>query len=350
MAPAQAALALAFSFAAGATLDVPAGGDLAAALARARAGDVVRLGPGTHRGSLGRAAGISIEGAGADRTLVLAPEGEDGLVAPGKAALRGLSIRAGRGRSALKVLGGAVRLDDVALSGGSCGAFVDGGSLTGRGVDLAGEYGLLVRDGRVGLDGGTARGTGAAVGLLGGDVALRRYDVLGPGREAGISVSRGSASLEAVTIRSPGPSGIAVSGGGRVEGVAVTVAGAVESGGALGDCAQVIRGSLRLSGATLVGCAGAALEASGGEISLRGVDAAGGAAGGVVLLDGATAVLEGNIVAGRGPGLVAASGARATAIANRWWTDPAMWVDCASGARVRLGRGEALREPCAAPH
>jgi hypothetical protein len=349
MAMAQAALALAFASFTGATLDVPAGGDLAAALARARGGDVVRLGPGTHRGSLGRAAGISIEGAGADRTLVLAPEGEDGLVAAGEAALRGVSLRAGPGRSALKVLGGAVRLDDVALSGGSCGAFVDGGALTGRGVELAGEYGLLVRAGRVVLDGGTARGASAAVGLLGGDVAIRRFAVLGPAREAGISVSRGSASLEAVTIRAPGPSGIAVSGGGRLEGVAVTVAGAAEAGGILGDCVLVMRGALRLSGATLVGCAGAAVESSGGEISLRGVDAEGGAAGGVVLMDGATADLEGNVVAGRGPGLVVVSGARATAVANRWWTDPGMWVDCASGARVRLGRGEVLREPCAAP-
>ncbi|HEY6001399.1 MAG TPA: hypothetical protein VIV57_00915, partial [Anaeromyxobacter sp.] len=85
------------------------------------------------------------------------------------------------------------------------------------------------------------------------------------------------------------------------------------------------------------------------EISLRGVDASGGSAGGIVLLDGASAALEGNVVAGRGPGLVLASGARASAVANRWWTDPAMWVDCGSGARVRLGRGEVLREPCAAP-
>jgi hypothetical protein len=342
---AGAALAIAL----GATLDVSAGEDLASALARAKAGDVVRLGRGTHRGSLGRASGIAIEGAGAGETVVLAPEGEDGLVAVGEATLRGLSVHAGPGRSGVKVLGGTVRLEDVALSGGSCGAFVDGGVLLGRGVDLAGEYGLLVRAGRVMLEGGSARGSGAGVGVIGGEIAIRRFDVVGPAREAGISVSRGSASLEAVTIRAPGPSGIAVSGGGRVEGAAVTIAGAVESQGILGDCAQVRHGSLRLTGAMLVGCSGAAVESSGGEISLRGVDAAGGSAGGFVLLDGASATLEGNVVAGRGPGLVLASGARASAVANRWWTDPAMWVDCGSGARVRLGRGEVLREPCAAP-
>jgi hypothetical protein len=342
---AGAALAIAL----GATLDVSAGEDLARALARARAGDVVRLGRGTHRGSLGRPSGIAVEGAGAGETVVLAPEGEDGLVATGEVTLRGLSLRAGPGRSGLKVLGGKVRLEDVALSGGSCGAFVDGGSLLGRGVVLAGEYGLLVREGRVTLAGGSARGSGAGVGVLGGVTAIRRFDVVGPAREAGVSVSRGSASLEAVTIRSPGPSGIAVSGGGTVEGSAITIAGAVEQGGILGDCVQVRRGILRLAGATLVGCAGAAVEAMGGEISLRGVDAAGGSAGGIVLLEGASAALEGNVVAGRGPGLVLSSGARASAVANRWWTDPAMWVDCGSGARVKLGRGEVLEEPCAAP-
>jgi hypothetical protein len=342
---AGAALAVAL----GATLDVAAGEDLASALARARAGDVVRLGRGTHRGSLGRASGIAIVGAGAGETVVVAREGEDGLVVAGEATLRGLSLRAGPGRSGLKVLGGAVRLEDVALSGGSCGAFVDGGALQGRGVDLAGEYGLLVRAGRVTLEGGSARGSGAGVGILGGEIVIRRFDVVGPAREAGVSVSRGSVKLEVVTIRAPGPSGIAVSGSGVVEGAAITIAGAIESGGILGDCVQVRRGTLRLAGATLVGCSGAAVEASGGEISLRGVDASGGSAGGLVLLDGASAALEGNLVAGRGPALVLASGARASAVANRWWADPALWVDCGSGARVRLGRGEVLPEPCAAP-
>lgn len=331
-----------------ATIDVAAGEDLARALTRARSGDVVRLGPGTHRGTFGRPAGLTVEGAGAERTEVVAPPGEDGLVTAGRATLRGLSLRAGPGRSALKVLGGTVRLDDVALSAGSSGAFVDGGVLDARGVDLAGDYGLLMRAGSVRLDGGTARGSSAGLGVVGGELTVRRFDVVGPAREAGLSVSRGSASLEAVTFRAPGPSGIAVSGGGKVDGVAVTITGTVEERGFLGDCAQVIRGSLRLTGATLARCAGAAVEASGGDISLRGVDAVGGSAGCLVLLDRADAALEGNLCTGRGPGLLLASGAHARAVANRWWTDPALWVDCGSGARVKLGRGEEVKEPCAA--
>lgn len=333
----------------GATIDVRAGQNLAGALARAKPGDLVRLGPGEHRGSLGRRAGIAVEGAGAGETVVVPPEGEDGIVATGEVTLRGLAIRAGPGRCGLKVLGGAARLEDVALSGGSCGAFVDGGRLEGRGVELRGEYGLLLREGTVSLDAGSARATAAGIGVVGGELTLRRFDVVGPAREGGISVASGAASLEAVTIRAPGPSGIAVSTGGRVEGTGVTIAGASAAQGFLGDCAQVIGGSLHLTGATLIGCAGAAVEASGGEVSLRGVDAAGGAAGCLVLVNGATASLEGNLCAGRGPGLVLASGAHATAIANRWWTDPVLWVDCGSGARVKLGRGETVREPCAAP-
>ncbi|HEX9051758.1 MAG TPA: hypothetical protein VF841_14600 [Anaeromyxobacter sp.] len=342
----EVALALLIS---GVTIDVPAGGDLAAALARARPGDAIRLGPGEHRGSLGTVAGVTISGAGASRTSVVAREGEDGLVVSGDAALAGLSIRAGPERSALKVERGVARLDDVALAAGSCGAYVDGGRLEGRGVDLSGgKYGLLVRSGEVALDGGSARGKLAGVGILGGAVSLRRLAIVGPAREAGLSVAGGSASLEGVVLRRPGPSGISVSGGGRLDGVEVTVAGATETQGFLGDCLQVNRATARLHGATLVGCAGAAVEASGGRLSLSGVDAAGGSAGCLVLVDGAAAELSGNLCAGRGPGLVLAGGAHATAQVNRWWTDPVFWVDCGSGARVELGRGETARAPCAA--
>lgn len=339
------ALALALA----ATLEVSAGQDLPAALARAGRGDVVRLGPGEHRGALGQLAGVTVEGAGAGVTRVVAPEGEDGGVVRGEARLRGLTLVAGPGRCALKVLGGTARLEDVALRGGTCGAFVDGGALEGREVELRGEYGLLLRAGRAALAGGSARATTAGVGVLEGELSLRRFAIVGPAREGGLSVSRGTASLEAVTIRSPGPSGISVSAGGRVDGTAVTVAGASEVGGFLGVCAQVIRGKLRLEGATLLACAGAAVEASGGEVTLVGTDATGGAAGCLAFVNGATASLEGNLCAGRGPGLVLASGARATAVANRWWTDPVLWVECGSGSRVRLGRGETTQEPCAAP-
>lgn len=330
-----------------ATIEVPAGGDLAAAAARARAGDTLRLAPGAHRGALGRLAGVEVEGAGAGVTVIEAPPGEDGAVATGAVTLRGVSLRAGPGRSALKVLGGAARLADVSLAGGACGAFVEGGRLDAEDVVLTGGYGLLVSGGEVVVDRGSARGASAAVGMTGGTVRLRRFATTGPAQEGGISVARGAASLEDVVIRAPGPSGISVSGGGRVEGVAVTVTGASESQGVLGGCAQVIRSTLRLEGGALVGCAGTALEASGGAVTLAGVDATGGAAGCLVLLNGASATLAGNLCAGRGPGLVAASGARASAVANRWWTDPVFWVDCASGARVTLGRGESARQPCA---
>lgn len=330
-----------------ATLDVPAGGDLAAALARARPGDTLTLGAGEHRVALGRLAGVRVEGAGAGETLVSAPEGEDGavVVGPGVALAR-LGLRAGPGRCALKVLGGEARLEDVLLSGGSCGAFVEGGRLEGRDLELSGGYGLLVSRGDVSLEGGAARGGEAGIGVIGGAVALRRFAVVGPGREAGISVARGAVTLEDVVVRAPGPSGIAVSAGGRVEGVAVTIAGATESRGFLGDCVQVIRGALRLEGGALLGCGGAAVEASGGTVTLAGVDASGGSAGCLVFVNDARAELAGNLCAGRGPGLVLASGAHARASVNRWWTDPVLWVDCGSGARVELGRGEGPRQPC----
>lgn len=330
-----------------ATHEVPAGDDLQAAMGRARSGDVVRLGPGLHRGTLGRLSGVAVEGAGAGTTVVVAGEGEDGAVAVGDLSLSGLTLRVGPARCALKVLGGSATVRDAALDGGSCAAFVDGGDLSARDVDLSGGFGLLLRGGAASLDGGSARASHAGVAVLGGAALLRRLAIVGPSREAGVTVSRGEAVLEAVTIRTPGPAGIAVSAGGRVRGVGVTVVGATGHEGFLGDCVQVIRASLRLEGSALLGCAGAAVEASGGEVELRGVDARGGTAGCIALVNGARADLEGNVCAGRGPGLVAGSGARASARANRWWTDPVVWVDCGAGARVEPGRGETFPRPCA---
>lgn len=339
-----------------AVLDVPAGGDVSAALASARGGDVIRLGPGVHRVSLGRRRGpLRIEGAGVGRTEVIVPEGEDGLVVEGgDVALAGLALRAGPARTALKVLGGRASLDEVVLAGGAVAAYVQGAALEGREVDLLGGYGLLARDARVELAGGTVRGGRAGIALLSGALTLRRFDVTGPSSEAGVTVSGGEAVLDDVAIRSPGPSGVAVTGTGVLRGFAVDVAGArevqlsrgVEVDAVLGDCIQARRGTVALDAAALALCGGAAVEASGGSIALRGVDASGGEAGCLVLVDGARAELVGNVCTGRGPSVVAASGARAVARANRWRTDPVLWVDCGAGARVELGRGEQVASPC----
>lgn len=335
-----------------ATVDVPAGADLAAALAGARPGDLVRLGPGLHAGSLGRARGtLRIEGAGAGVTTVRAPEGEDGLVveAGGSVTLAGLTLHAGERRAALKVLGGDARVDGVALTGGAVGAFVEGGRLAARDVDLSGGYGLLVRGGEAALTLGRVRGSAAGVAQLAGRVELTRAAVTGPAREAGVTISGGSASLDDVVIRSPGPSGLSVLGSARVEARSLDVSGASEQDGVLGDCVQVRRGTLRLEAGVLTRCGGAALETLGGDLRLRGVDATGGAAGCLVFLDRAKAELDGNRCTRRGPAVVSAGGAQVSATMNRWLADPVLWVECGSGARVHLGVGESVPEPCRKP-
>ncbi|MGC3996547.1 MAG: hypothetical protein QM767_03030 [Anaeromyxobacter sp.] len=333
----------------GATVQVPAGADLSAALASARPGDVIRLGPGQHRASLGRRSGpLRIEGAGPEATEVVAPEGEDGLVVVegGEVSLSGLALRAGRARSALKVLGGAVRCREVLLQGGTTGAFVEGGRLEGQEVTLGGDWGLLAR-GQVQLTGGAASGLRAGVALLSGSLTLTRFAVTGPSAEAGVSVSGPSrARLVDVVIRSPGASGLAVTSGASVEAVALEVAGAQEQGGFLGDCVQVRRATVKLQGGTLSRCAGAALEASRAAVDLRGVGAAGGDAGCLALIDGTTARLDGNRCTGRGPAVVIAGGSKASARMSRWQVDPVYWVECGSGARVKLGDGERVSEPC----
>jgi hypothetical protein len=108
----------------------------------------------------------------------------------------------------------------------------------------------------------------------------------------------------------------------------------------------VRRATLRIEGATLLACGGAAVEAQGGTLTLSGVDASGGVAG-CLVLHGGRADLTGNACAGHGPGLVLEAGAHASLRMNRWWTDPVLWVDCGSGARAALGAGELARAPCA---
>jgi len=332
-----------------ATIEVAAGSDLPAAFAAVQPGDTVRLGPGLHHGSLGRVRGpLRIAGAGVGTTRVVAPEGEDGLVVErGAVAISGLSLQAGRPRVALKVLGGEVTVDGVALTGGAVGAFVQDGRLEGSEVDLDGAYGVLIRSGELSLTVGRVHGTRAGVAQIAGRSELRRLSVVGPSMEAGVSVSGGTATLVDLVILSPGPAGLSVSASARVEARGLVVSGAKEAqGGFLGDCVEVMRGTLHLDYASLTRCAGAALEAMGGEVVLRGVDATGGAAGCLVLVDRAKATLDGNRCSGRGPAVVSAGGAQASATMNRWLADPVLWVECSSGARIHLGAGETTREPC----
>jgi hypothetical protein len=334
-----------------ATVDVAPGADLGAAVRAARAGDVVRLAPGEYAASLGRLhVPLRIAGAGAGVTVVIAPEGEDGLVVEGgEVQLAGLTLVAQGPRAALKVLGGRVRARGVGLAGGAVGAFVDGGRLDGEDLDLSGRYGLLLRSGEASLDGARARGAHAALAQLGGRATLRHVTVTGPATEAGITISGGTALVDDALIRAPGPSGLSVHGAAKVEARAIVVSGATETDGILGDCVQVRRGTLALEASALTRCGGAALESLGGTVDVRGVDAVGGEAGCLVFLEKASARLDGNRCFRRGPAVVAASGAQVRATMNRWQVDPVLWVDCGSGARIYLGVGETSRQPCGNP-
>jgi hypothetical protein len=240
---------------------------------------------------------------------------------------------------------GSVRAEDVALQGGACGAQVDGGALAGARLSAEGGVGVRVAAGALELEDARIRGTSAGVAVHGGRAELRRTVIDGPFREAGVTASGGTTRLEGVVIRAPGPAGIAAEGGATVEGVGIVVAGAGEVDGIPGACVQVRRATLRLEGATLVRCDGAAVEAQGGTLALSAVDASGGLAG-CLVLHGGRAELTGNVCAGHGPGLVLAEGAHASLRMNRWWTDPVLWVDCGSGARAALGAGERGRATC----
>jgi len=330
---------------AGAELFVPAGTPLPDTLARARPGDTIRLGPGEHHGTLGRLSGVTVVGAGAGITVVLAPPGEDAAVADGDSTLRDLSLVAGPTRTGLKALAGAVTLHGVALVGGSTGLFIDGGRVTGRELWLEGGYGLLQRSGAATLAGVTARGAVAGVALLGGDLDLSLGTIAGPSAEAAVTVGGGTARLAGLVLRTTGPSGLSVSGG-RVVARDLTISGPRESGGVGGDCLLVIRGRVELASSELVACGGAAIEAARADLRLEGVDAGGGAAGGFIFTDRTRAELAGTLVTGRGPGLVAMQGAQVRAWQARTRTDPALWIDCGSGARVEQLDASGARQPC----
>jgi hypothetical protein len=264
----------------------------------------------------------------------------------GTLSLTGLSLVAGPHRAALKVLGGAASLDGVALDGGSCGAFLDEGTLEGRDVWLSGDYGLLQKRGKVALVDLTARGRLAGLALVNGDLAVRRGAVTGPSLEAGVTVAGGRARLDQVFIRSPGPSGLAVAAG-EVDGQDVTVAGASGVEGFLGDCVQVRRGTVRLTASELVRCSGAAVETARATVRLEGVDAAGGEVGCLVFTEGTQADLRATLCTRQGPGLVVMGGSRVTGFGARFWTDPAMLVECPTGARVVLEGDPSVPRPCA---
>jgi hypothetical protein len=331
----------------GAELTLQAGAPLAPALARLAPGDTLRLGPGVHQGSLGRLSGVQVAGAGPGVTVVVAPEGVDGVESrEGTLELSGLTRVVGARRSALKVLGGQVRLERVALVGGSCGAFVDEGEATGLEVLLSGDYGLLLARGTVRLRDLTATGRVAGVASLHGDLEIARAVVTGPSREGGISVAGGRSRLSEIAIRGTGPTGLTLTGG-EVVASDLAVAGPIEVDHALGDCVQVRHGTLTLRSSLLLQCGGAALEASGARIVLSGVDAAGGEAGGLILIDRTTATLDGNRLTRTGPGLVVSEGSSARGFGNRFLTDPALWVDCADGASALLDGDPDVRRPCA---
>jgi hypothetical protein len=333
------------SFLLAATHDVAAGQDVAAALARSAPGDVVRLGAGEHRAAIVLPAGVRLEGAGPERTRVVAPDGADALAASGDAQIARLALAAREPRCALVVRGGRVALSEVALEGGACGARVEAGALEAQRSSLRGRVGVRIDGGTLSLAGSRLRGDAAGVVVHGGRASLRQVAIEGPFREGAVSASGGDTALDEVAIRKPGPAGIAATGGATVTGtgVSVTEVGAVDE--IPGACVQVRRATVRLAGGKLSRCSGAAVEAEGGTVHLARVDAEGGA-GGCFALVGGTADLEGNTCTGRGPGLVLTEGARASLRGNRWRTDPTMWVDCGSGARAELGPGERGPAPC----
>jgi hypothetical protein len=168
----------------------------------------------------------------------------------------------------------------------------------------------------------------------------------GPSAEAAITVAGGTARLSELILRDGGPSGLSVSGG-TVVARDLSIAGPREARGVGGDCLLVMRASVTLAASELTGCGGAAVEAARAELRLEGVDARGGAAGGFVFTDRTRAELLATLVTGQGPGLVAMQGAQVRAWQARHFTDPALWVDCGSGARVEQLDAHGARQPCA---
>ncbi|MCM2334257.1 MAG: hypothetical protein NDI82_09955, partial [Anaeromyxobacteraceae bacterium] len=68
----------------------------------------------------------------------------------------------------------------------------------------------------------------------------------------------------------------------------------------------------------------------------------------LVFTDQSEAHLDATLCTRRGPGLVVMQGSTVRAFGARFWTEPAIWADCGSGARVELLDDPGGRQPCTA--
>lgn len=278
-----------------ATLTVGPDGDHATldeALAAASSGDTLLIAEGTYAACLdlgGRS--LTLEGAGAEATLLDGSGCESAIVADeGESlTLRALGVQSADGR-AVAVVGGALLLSEVALTGGSAtmGGLVhlDGGgalevvdSALGGGQASWGGALWVGEGGRVTLSGSALAENGASEG--GGAVHLES----GASLEMEGGALRSNTAVRGGAIHAPAGASLAL------DGVEASANQASEHGGlvyAEGELTLELSGGSYTENAALYGSGGLVWLYGGGELTLSGTTVSGSSAwesGGALYLD-----------------------------------------------------------------
>jgi hypothetical protein len=196
---------------------------LGPALASAAAGATIVLAPGRYEGSLVVDDAVTIAGAGADATHLVAADGEPGIVANADLTLRGVAVE-GATVAGVWLRGAEATLEDCAVRGTRASAdgefgfgvlAVEESALTMTRCALTENAGpgLLVHTGQATVDAAVVSDNGGA-GIRfeqpGGDVSVRGSEVRG-NVESGIAVfgGRGIILQNRVTGTRPGRGGSA---------------------------------------------------------------------------------------------------------------------------------------------
>jgi hypothetical protein len=310
---------------------------LKVALRQAGPGTEITLLPGVYRESVVIDKDVSILAEGEADSVVLAGVGGPALVFQSRGGLlRGVSLQAPEGMTALKVLSGAPVFESCRLSGGSACVEVEGtgSSPIFRDCSFSAEGPIGIQAGAgtlVGLEGGDVSGfrlAGVAAGP-GSQVTLRGV-VLGPGEGIGVTVRRrGQAILDGCTISATAGS-VEVDGEGRAQLSHSRLLGSLYAGLLAQEHSQAVLESCDLGGH---GCAGVHVLA-GANAVLRQCRLVGNAAFGISVMDRGLASLEGCLVqANEGAGLLIHHGATVQARHCVFSEGLSLGVDCAEGGQ-----------------
>lgn len=310
---------------------------LKVALRQAGSGTEIVLLPGLYRESVVVDKDVTILAQGEPGEVILEGVAGPALVIQTRGVnLRGLTLQAPSGAAALRISGGAPRIDACTIQGESSGVELDGAGtspsfrdcafLTEGPVALHAAAGTFAR-----IEGGRIQGfLGAGVDVEAGAQVTLQGVMLGPGAGVGLRVrSRGQATLDGC-ILSAGAGAVEVGEDGRVQLSHCRLMDSRFAGLLALEHSQAVLESCDLGNHA---CAGVHVLA-GANVVLRQCRLMGNAGFGVSIMDRGLATMEGCLVqANGGTGLLIHHGATVQARNCVFSEGRSLGVDCAEGGQ-----------------